>query len=160
MATKKKPKGKCAEPGCRRSRPKNGGRFCNTCKDRKWRAKYPEKYAYKTWKNNAKRRNIPFDIPFDYFLEFCAKTEILKSRGRFSESLHIDKIIDELGYVVGNIRPLPNCENVAKENRKRAAVRKCLTYDFYTGEARYQTTLINQEPETYAEVVPDSDIPF
>lgn len=111
------------------------------------------RYAYKNWRNNCKRRGIKFEISFEYFVEFCQKTQILKRRGIYAESWHIDRKIDELGYVEGNLQVLTNTENITKENeRRKAAKRQTLVYDWQTKEGKYQFTNIKSEP--------DPDVPF
>lgn len=38
----------------------------------------------------------------------------MAGKGITKYSLHVDKIIDELGYVEGNLQVLPNTDNVRK----------------------------------------------
>lgn len=144
---------KCIEKGCRKEAKK--GSRCSNCQDKIWRKNNPLKYAFKNWRNNAKRRGIKFEISFEYFCEFAEKTQLLKNRGIYAESWHIDKIIDELGYVEGNLQVLTNSENASKENARRKQI---LVYDWQTKEGKYQFTEINQQP--YKPPEPDSEVPF
>lgn len=137
---------KCSTPHCRRYAIK-GRKICGTCKSRKSREANPIRYAYQTLKDNAKRRGHIFKISYEYFVAFCTKTLVLHGRGRTSESYHIDKIIDELGYVEGNIQVLTNRENVLKEHARRKAeqllqaekaeLRQIKVYDWQTKTGRY-----------------------
>jgi hypothetical protein len=79
--------------------------------------------SYRKHRANAKRRGILFTITLDYFRAWCAETEVLLGAGRSATSLHVDRKIDALGYVEGNLQVLTNSENIAKENRRRKAVR-------------------------------------
>lgn len=113
-STKKKLKPKrCTTEGCRR-KPAPNRCLCNPCRSAKDKASDPVRYAYRVWKNNAKRRGKEFDITLEYFREFCYKTEYMTGKGRTKESLHIDRVIESKGYVKGNIRTLKNEKNVKK----------------------------------------------
>ena len=125
----------CSRPAYVAKKPnKKTGRpassvYCNTCRNQREKDADLVKWAYRKWKSNAKRRNKIFKISIDYFRQFCVETQIMNGRGIGQKSLHIDCIIEELGYVEGNIRPLPNDENVKKEWERRKRVAFVSTYD-------------------------------
>ena len=102
----------CATKGCRSVAYK--GKFCNKCKTDRYRKRNPIKASFYILKENAKRRGKPFDLTFDQFKEFVIKTEYIKKKGIFSESYHIDRIDESLGYTIDNIQLLTNSQNVRK----------------------------------------------
>lgn len=104
---------KCETKYCKNKSLK-GRKVCGKCKNRKYRKKNPERAAYQSLKNNAKRRGKEFDLTFEEFLKFVHKTEYMLGKGRSKTSLHIDRIDEEKGYVKGNIQVLTNTENVRK----------------------------------------------
>lgn len=122
-------KAKCLTPFCRNS--STGRKYCSTCRSRKTREADPIRYAYNTTKSNAKHRRKRFELTFEQFKAFCYKEDYIRGKGRTKESFTIDCIINELGYVEGNIRVLPLVENA----RKGA---KYLYYDWATGYATVQ----------------------
>lgn len=84
--------------------------YCSKCQ----RLKNPEKYAYQTLKDNAKRRGKEFTLTFEQFSEFAVKTSYIARKGRKKDSLHIDRIYENNGYTKENIQTLTNSENVRK----------------------------------------------
>jgi len=101
---------KCETKGCRNIAYK--GRFCNKCKSATYRKSNPIKASFYILKANATRRGKPFDLTFDQFKSFVIKTEYIKKKGIFSESYHIDRIEESLGYTIDNIQLLTNAQNV------------------------------------------------
>ena len=118
---------KCSEKGCR-NKVSGKYRICPKCQSRKWREKHPVEAAYITLKANAKRRGKPCTITLEDFKAFCYETDYIAGKGRSLNSLTIDCKINELGYVPGNIRPLPLIDNARKG-------KKVLEYDWQTGYA-------------------------
>lgn len=110
---------RCETKRCRRT-PKKGDK-CETCKTREWRAANPMKAAFKNKRSNAKAKGHEFSISFAYFKQFCIETNYIAGAGRTATSFHIDRIIETIGYVEGNLQVLTNVENVKKyhEHRKR-----------------------------------------
>ena len=108
---------KCQGEGCRKIITK--GNFCGKCYSRRWRKKNLERSTYLNLKANSKRRNKEFDLSYEDFLEFARRTNYLAGKGIHKDSLHIDRVIEELGYTKNNIRAIPNQENVRKYLRYR-----------------------------------------
>lgn len=77
------------------------------------------KYAYQTLKDNAKRRGKEFTISFEYFTEWAIEHDYLKGKGKTSTSSTVDRIIEDLGYVEGNLQRLENGQNVRKSLQYR-----------------------------------------
>lgn len=126
MVIKKRIK-KCSN--CKRRQRAKNRTICECCRSRKRRAADPLKAAYGDLKSNAKRRGKPFTITFSYFKLFCHRTDYIKGKGRFADNYTVDRIIEELGYVPGNIQKMKNGDNV----------RKYLEYCWQTKEAKVIT---------------------
>lgn len=127
----------CAHPGCPSSAyqsvNKRTGKLrrytlCNVHRNQAAKAHDLAAWSYRKHKSNAKRRGILFTISLEYFRQFAIETEVLIGAGRTATSLHVDRKIDELGYVEGNLQVLTNTENVRKENLRRAK-RKIYDYE-------------------------------
>lgn len=84
--------------------------YCSKCQ----RLKNPEKYAYQTLKDNAKRRKKNFELSFEDFKIFCIETNYIAKKGRRKDTLHIDRIKEQEGYTKENIQALTNSQNVRK----------------------------------------------
>lgn len=141
-----KPK-KCETARCRKEAKK--GRFCYSCQKEQYKQRHPVEYAFQVFRQNARRRQKPFELTLEDFKKFCYETEVLHGRGRTSDSWHIDRIDDTKGYTVDNIQVLTNAENVRKENRRR----KVVAYD-------YQLQLGVVLDATYAARPVPKDCPF
>lgn len=86
------------------------GNYCSKCQ----RLKNPYKYAYQTLKDNAKRRGKVFELTFEQFCEFAIKTDYITRKGIKKNSIHIDRIKEDVGYKIDNIQPLTNSQNIKK----------------------------------------------
>jgi hypothetical protein len=86
--------------------------------NKKWRENNPEMYAYLNLVHNAKRRNKPCTITFEYFKKFCRKTKYIQRKGIWKYSYSIDCKINELGYVEGNLQLLTVSANSIKGTKK------------------------------------------
>jgi len=101
----------------------------STERSRKARAADPVRYSFVSLRNNAKRRGKVFTITLEDFKQFCYATDYLKGKGRTATSYTVDRIIEELGYIEGNLQCIQNADNV----------RKYLSYDWQTGAASVVT---------------------
>lgn len=125
MKAKNKKNGKCATPYCRNKayifKAKGGDivRFsrCNKCRQRRYRERNPVSAAYFNLKAHAKARGIEFDLTFEQFNVFCIQTGYDKLKGKTKECLTVDRIENELGYTVSNIRAIIMQENSFKGTR-------------------------------------------
>ena len=82
--------------------------------NRRYRAKNPVKYAYDTLKHNAKRRGKYFDLSFEDFQKFCYEFDYIQGKGKTKKSYSIDRIDNDKGYTIDNIRILTLEENSRK----------------------------------------------
>ena len=86
------------------------------------------RYAYCTLKANAKRRGKEFSLTFDQFKKFAIETNYLRGKGKQSTSYSIDRIDNERGYTVDNIRIMTLADNSRKHTKQ-------LHYDWQTRSA-------------------------
>lgn len=123
---------KCITPYCKR-KPRNG-KLCRTCESRKYRASDPVKYSYHTLRSNTIRRKGRhfFALTLDEFRLYCVETDYIAGKGRTRLSHTIDCLDPEMGYFIGNIRPLPNGMNSKKG-------KKILHYDWENKQATVST---------------------
>lgn len=118
----------CTTPRCKNKKaPKRT--ICWKCKARLYKKRNLARAVFRDLRHNAKRRNKPFTITFEDFLKFCYQYNYLQGKGKTKTSLTIDCIINELGYVPGNLQALTNEEN----GRKGV---KVLVYDWQTRQAK------------------------
>lgn len=110
--------------------------------NKKYRQKYPMKYAYMTLKHNAKRRGKEFTISFEYFKKFAIKVDYIDKKGINRDSYHIDRIKEDLGYIPGNLQLLKNVDNIKKYHRSHHDGEKMV----------YKAELVKNEPA--------DDVPF
>jgi hypothetical protein len=112
--------GRCITPYCSKKRK---GRYCHCCNKRRWRAKFPLKACFVAHRDNAIRRGKIHKLTFEYFNTFCDETNYLSLRGRTPKSLSIDRVINELGYIEGNIQAVTISFNSSKGDRLYYALR-------------------------------------
>lgn len=119
---------KCRVKYCRRPARKHSS-LCTTCDKKLWRKKYPMKAAFQTLRQNSRRRGKVFMLTFEEFKKFCYKTNYIAGKGRSKESYSIDRVKNDNGYLLSNIRVLTVSENSRKG-------KKVLMYDWRTKYAR------------------------
>lgn len=106
----KKARGLCRTWKCRRPKPKDRDR-CYTCNCRLHRLRHPDYYAYVALKASARGRRKKFEITFEEFKGFCARTGYLEHKGQKPGDMTIDRE-DRLGpYSLANIRILTHADN-------------------------------------------------
>jgi hypothetical protein len=104
---------RCWTRDCKNETSK-GRRYCNTCRSRKYRERYPLKAMYDALKMNAKRRRKEFTLTFIQFKNFCAQTDYQNKKGRKADSFTIDREDNSKGYSFENIRAITLSENVKR----------------------------------------------
>ena len=110
--------GRCPVKWCRKQKaPKQ--KHCNRHATQAWRMRYPIKAAWKTLRDNAKRRRKFFDLTLEQFTEFVENTAYIDGKGRTRHCLHIDRIDPARGYTFDNIQTLTCSENTVKGNEER-----------------------------------------
>ena len=98
------------------------GTTCVTCRNRKYRAKDPVKYAWWTLKTNARRRGKEFLLTLEQFRAWPLLNRYMTSKGTGPDDLTIDRIKEEEGYHINNIQILRNVDNVIKKRRHEGFV--------------------------------------
>lgn len=99
---------------CRGRRDTHNGRVCAKCRRRMDRMNYPLREAFKTLRDNARRRKKPFDLTFQQFKDFAEKHGYMEGKGRESGCLHIDRKDPLKGYTYDNLTVLECTVNSAK----------------------------------------------
>lgn len=94
--------------------------------------------AYINKKSDAKKRGIEFSISYEYFVQFCYKTDYIQNKGSTKDCFTVDRIKNELGYVEGNLQCLTRSENAKKGVKK-------LVYDWETRTATLVTQFIEED---------------
>jgi hypothetical protein len=140
-----KKKYKCSTRYCRNTI--EIGTKCTTCRSRLSRENNQLKYSYNNLKSNAKRRGKDFDLTLEQFKQFCYKTDYLTGKGKTKTSYSIDRIDNNKGYSIDNIRVLTLSANSKKGT-------KILHYDWRTKEAIVTSTRIE------VDIPPDEFCPF
>ncbi len=105
----------CITDGCRKEVPKSR-KTCWKCQKAKYRKNNPVKAAYQILRWNAQRRykyHLGF-LTFEEFEKFCRETNYIELKGRYKESISIDRIKNYLGYVYDNMRVVTVGFNSAK----------------------------------------------
>ena len=103
---------RCSEHRCTR-KPYAKGK-CRRHYQRQLRRENPLEYAFRTLKDNAKRRGKEFALTLEEFEKFAVKTAYMHRKGRGRYSYTIDRIDPEKGYTLDNIQVLTNQDNVRK----------------------------------------------
>lgn len=75
---------------------------------------HPLKYAYQTFKDNAKRRGKDFNVTYDEFIDFDSETHYLKKKGKGPNDASIDRLVNSKGYSINNMQILSLSDNSAK----------------------------------------------
>jgi hypothetical protein len=149
-AERKKAKGKCLVYGCNNQARKCKS-FCNKHEKESRKEKNPYRYWYGILRLNAKRRKKVFTISLEYFIQFCKETNYINTKGRKSGSMSIDRKIDELGYIEGNLQILEIGENTRK---------KYTDYGKYLSEFKESPIDISDIFPEKVPIDPDEEVPF
>ncbi len=114
-----------------RMKNKEQQREYNKAYQRNHYKKYPDKYLYWSIKYRAKQKGLPFDLELSDIIipEVCPILGIPIQRNigglsRAQNSLSIDRIIPELGYVKNNIQVISMRANVMKNDASVEELRK------------------------------------
>lgn len=88
--------------------------ICNTCRSRNYSAKHPLLKMFLDKKADAKKRNLTFELSFEYFKQLAEKHDLLNNRGRGKDSLTVDRSVNEGGYTNDNVSIMTKSENCKK----------------------------------------------
>jgi hypothetical protein len=78
--------------------------YCGKCRNRRWKAKSPLKYAFAKLRNRAKERGHSFSLTFAEYEKFAIQTGYAELKGKTKYSLSIDRRDPSRGYHSDNIR--------------------------------------------------------
>lgn len=79
-----------------------------------WRDNNPMMYCYMTLRDNAKRREINFELTFQQFSLFCYETKYIKRKGIYRKNYSIDRKDNTKGYTIDNICIMKTGDNCRK----------------------------------------------
>ncbi|CAB4196923.1 hypothetical protein UFOVP1290_443 [uncultured Caudovirales phage] len=101
--------------------------------EKKNRKENPKKYMWKAAKKRAKEKNLPFNISIDDIVipDICPILGLTLEFGSIEHrdnSPSLDKIIPELGYVVGNIKVISFKANTLKRDGHIEDFEKIIAY--------------------------------
>lgn len=103
----------CCAYRCKNKRT-DKDRFCSKHRHRYDKENNPVNYVFNALRSNAKRRGKVFTLTLEQFKQFCEETDYINKRGKTGKSASIDRIDNNKGYEIGNIRILTLSENSAK----------------------------------------------
>lgn len=107
---------KCKTKYCRREAKRSN--FCFRCEHENRKKNNPYIYWLGVNRRNAKRRGKYWDISLEYWVEWCDDNGYLALKGRDKHSMSIDCVINELGYIDGNLAPLTVSDNSKKGTKQ------------------------------------------
>lgn len=87
---------------------------CNSCKHRAWKEKNRVRFTWHMIKKSAKKRSIPFFVPFKHFKKLIEESNYYSGSGRLGTDLTVDRIDNRKGYCVGNLQVISRIENIKK----------------------------------------------
>jgi hypothetical protein len=70
--------------------------------------------AFRSLKDHAKARGIPFRLSFVTFRKFALRSDYLNRKGNGAKCLTVDRIRNDKGYTPSNIQPLTREANSMK----------------------------------------------
>ena len=103
----------CLVKYCRRKRAPHR-LICHCHHVRAWRKRSPDKAAYQTLKDHAKRRKITFTLTLKQFLDIAVSSGYIDKKGNFAQDLQLDRIDPTRGYEANNIQVISCSENSRK----------------------------------------------
>lgn len=104
----------CCAYACNNKPIRKLGGLCYTHYQRKRRAIDPVGVRYNQWKQKAKQRKKPFNIPLAWFRQFCKETGYILQKGKRGKNATVDRVWNPDGYTVDNIQLLTNMQNIRK----------------------------------------------
>lgn len=150
----------CKVADCGKPAGKKAGGLCYMHKARIWRERHPLQAAWHSLLSSAKGRGIPVLLTFDDFAFWAVRTELLRGRGIYKTSWHIDRIESSGPYSLDNIQVLTNSANAEKENTRRKWVRAkdYLNEAGFILTAFYQPRTEDEPPEVWKRVIYDYEL--
>jgi len=116
----------CQEKYCGHLMHSSG--LCSMHYTRKWRIDHPLQSTFSINKANAKRRGKDWSLTIEQFRYFCQDSSYLLEKGKTRLSASIDRIENNLGYHIGNIRSITLSLNSSKADRQYYALAEKFGY--------------------------------
>lgn len=144
-------KGRCQVEFCSRKRNGRSG-YCATHKRRLDRIRYPEYVFYHRLKKNAIKRGVVFEITLAEFKQWCIEVDLVAAKKSAEKRFwSVDRIKNELGYVVGNLQLMPTTENAQKAWDE--------DYEEHPAKKTWFQKKVEPEPEPIP-IYDDDEVPF
>lgn len=94
-------KRKCTTPYCRGIPPKYR-KQCSKCRSRKYKKEHPFKYSFNYHRNNARKRNISWELSFEEFKKLWLRSGKWEKKKR-GEAWEMHRLDPDQGYKKENI---------------------------------------------------------
>lgn len=138
-------------------------KLCSRHSMQLWRFENPDRANFTQIKDRATRKEIPFTITFEQYLEVIKDTAYQDRRGRWLHCYHIDRVDALKGYEPGNLRVITATQNCVKgatedKDRRRAFVDAKLKERARQKAEREANS--NPEPDPYSTHEATEDEPF
>jgi len=82
---------------------RSGRRDCSTCHWRAWAVKNPLRVAWGNLRKSAKRRALPFALPFEEFVAMATVAGYVTGLNRGASGLSVHRVNSSRGYESGNV---------------------------------------------------------
>jgi len=92
----------------------NTRRYCAKHQRQYEKEQNPVSYFFSVLKQNARRRNVKFELTVDEFRKFCEKTNYIALKGKGAGKMTIDRRDPREGYNYKNLRILEHGQNSRK----------------------------------------------
>jgi hypothetical protein len=110
---------RCATKRCRKPVFKlHRSPYCSRCRTRRFKARFPLKWAFNMLRGNAKRRGKLFALTYAQYEQLAIATGYAEQKGKLATCLSIDRIDNNGGYSLDNIRVVAVSVNAARQNRQ------------------------------------------
>jgi hypothetical protein len=110
---------RCAHKYCRNLVQKSHkALLCPKHHSAAFKAKSPLRYHFNLLRCAAKQRAKPFLLKYEEYEKLARESGYNEQRGREATSLSIDRIENDLGYSIDNIRIIVKSENSSKAHRR------------------------------------------
>jgi len=110
---------KCATAGCWNKRPHQQGGFlklCWRCRNIIKKKRNPLRWQFNILRRSAKRRDVPFQITFEEYCEWCRVTGYMEKKGKGKGDMSVGRIDHSKGYCLDNIVMEDYHFNISKRN--------------------------------------------
>lgn len=103
---------RCRTKFCRGRTTKTGkSPYCAKCRGRRFKEKFPLKYAFSHLRGRAKERGHDFKLTFEQYQKFAVEIGYDQLKGKHAHSLSINRKDNSKGYHIDNIEAVTLSHN-------------------------------------------------